>query len=266
MIHNAMADYITANRWITGVATHKTNRGPILCTGVGCVGCFPQDFPKIACELEVYDCKTGMLFAESWTNEHSNKSTIETESQGIKPAKRRCCIKKKITRNNELKTDENLDETESDLEKSTGSNRFFLTEHEDDMEDTGEKESCVDNEKSPSARDEDGLEERNFSEKPTTHDRFRIVDREDCVCLFFALEYNHNSRKLSEFSILEIASSLTTIMHVNEIKCVQRLNGLWHIMLRTRAHLMHLLTNGLRIRGKWYRVIQDNNLYCEKVF
>ena len=50
-----MAGFVTANRWATGVETHKTSEGRILCTGVGCVGCFPEVFETEASELGVCD-------------------------------------------------------------------------------------------------------------------------------------------------------------------------------------------------------------------
>ncbi|XP_078358673.1 uncharacterized protein LOC144643333 [Oculina patagonica] len=50
-----MAGFVTANRWATGVETHQTSEGRILCTGVGCVGCFPEVFSKEANELGVCD-------------------------------------------------------------------------------------------------------------------------------------------------------------------------------------------------------------------
>ena len=50
-----MAGFVTANRWATGVETHKTSEGRILCTGVGCVGCFPEVFSEDANELGVCD-------------------------------------------------------------------------------------------------------------------------------------------------------------------------------------------------------------------
>lgn len=50
-----MAGFVTANRWATGIETHKTSEGRILCTGVGCVGCFPEVFSEEANELGVCD-------------------------------------------------------------------------------------------------------------------------------------------------------------------------------------------------------------------
>ena len=276
-----MAEYITANRWITGVATHKTKNGRILCTGFGCIGCFPQDFPETACELEVYDNQTGLLFAESWTNELNNRSVMETISQQIEPAKKRGHFERKNSQNNEFKTEPCIPDgvTVNENMPSGEFKKLFLTECEQETEEGSERETIVetkeikkenDTKKFPAATEDNSFKEKSSLslEKLTKHASFpvdrKFVEREDCV-LFFALEYNHNSSRLSDFSILEIVNSLTTLMHVNEIKCVQRLDGLWHIVLRTRKHLRYLLTNGMKIRGRRYRIIQDNDLYCEEV-
>ena len=253
-----MAEYVTANRWITGVATHKTKRGRILCTGFGCVGCFPHDFPEIACELEVYDSKTGLLFAESWTNTGTLSNESATENQQIQSPKKSCHL-------------QTVNSTSS-VDRVTGSTRsgefekLFLTECEHESYETDEERNKMDREKSSTVTEDDSLKEMKipFNKVPTKKDSFR-VEREDCVCLFFASEYNHHSRQLSHLSILEIVNSLTTLMHVNEIKYVQRLNGLWHIVLRTRMHLPYLLTNGIRVRDKCYKVVSDE-VYCEKAY
>ena len=50
-----MAGFVTANHWATGIQTHKTTDGRILCTGVGCIGCFPDVFSTEASELGVCD-------------------------------------------------------------------------------------------------------------------------------------------------------------------------------------------------------------------
>ena len=258
-----MAEYITADRWITGVATHKTKSGRILCTGFGCVGCFPHDFPEIACELEVYDSKTGLLFAESWTDALSNESC--TENQQIRSAKQRC----------RLQTKKSPNSLERNAVRNTESGEFeklFLTECGCEIYETHEernKDIFIDREK-PSTQltvtEDNSLKEIEFpfNKVHAQKDKTFRVEREDCVCLFFAIEYNYQSRQLSHLSILEIVNFLTTIMHVNEIKYVQRLNGLWHIVLRTRKHLPYLLTNGVTVRDKCYKVVPDD-MYCEKV-
>lgn len=53
-----MAGFVTANHWASGVETHKTSEGRILCTGVGCVGCFPDVFSAEAGDLGVCDVDT----------------------------------------------------------------------------------------------------------------------------------------------------------------------------------------------------------------
>ncbi|XP_028391093.1 uncharacterized protein LOC114515970 [Dendronephthya gigantea] len=268
-----MAEYITANRWITGVATHKTKSGRILCTGFGCIGCFPQDFPEIACELEVYDSKTGLLFAESWTNEFrsvNSESVMETGKQRnrkIKPTKQRRCS---TNSQNDDSDTENVDGIENENVQDWKFRKLFITECE--QEDTQSKTSVETEAHIPHQEKLPCITEnskeyslpsgtQNLAKQISFH-----VEREDCVCLFFDSEYNHGSRRLSKFGILEIVNSLTSIMHLNEIKCVQRLNGLWHIVLRTREHLPCLLKNGLEIRCRSFKVVQDNTKYCEKVY
>lgn len=50
-----MAAFLTANRWSSGIGTHKTKEGRILCTGVGCLGCFPETNRTEADELGICD-------------------------------------------------------------------------------------------------------------------------------------------------------------------------------------------------------------------
>ena len=57
-IPSIMAAFVTANHWATGVETHKTSEGRILCTGIGCVGCFPDAFSAEAGDLGVCDVDT----------------------------------------------------------------------------------------------------------------------------------------------------------------------------------------------------------------
>ena len=271
-----MAEYITANRWITGVATHKTKHGRILCTGFGCIGCYPQDFPDAACELEVYDSQTGLLFAESWTNEVNNESVMETTNKIVGP---QCHFRKTPLQNNEFKTKQKISVGDSTNENKLSGEfkveKVFLTEYVEETEGSKsetmvetkaiKKENCTEN--FPTTTENTDFK-RIFPlglQKYTENTKSKVVELENSVCLFFALEHQNQSNRLSNFTILEIVNSLTTLMHVNEIKCVQRLNGLWHIALRTSKHLRYLLTNGLNIRGRCYRVVKDNDMYCEKV-
>ena len=70
-----MAGFVTANRWATGVETHKTSKGRILCTGIGCVGCFPDVFLKEAEELGVceVDLSSGILGLRPFLDEESSR-------------------------------------------------------------------------------------------------------------------------------------------------------------------------------------------------
>jgi hypothetical protein len=263
-----MAEYITANRWITGVATHKTKNGRILCTGFGCIGCFPQDFPETACELEVYDSKTGLLFSESWTNELNNENAMETATDTNVGD---CHFREKILPN----IPNGVANNESEEFKM---GKVFLTECVEETEGSEcetlverkaiKKENCAEkflNTTQVCFEETFPVAVGKLTKHKNLHADREVVDQENSVCLFFALEHNHHSKRLSNFTILEIVHSLTTLMHVNEIKCVQRLNGLWHMALKTSKHLNYLLTNGLNIRGTCYEIVQDNDMYCEKV-
>ena len=267
-----MAEYISANRWITGVATHKTKCGRILCTGFGCIGCFPQDFPEIARELQVYDSATGLPFGEeTLTSQLDNKSIMETEEQQVKL---RCHLEIKKSQKNELKMEHNTSNLHS---KNTGNNiqtgaefkKFFLTEYEET--EGNKQEIFTDTDELRIGKENRTLEETTLTlntvcREKLRNDKILHVQPDDCVCLFFDLELNHNARQISNFGILEIVNSLTTIMRVNDIKCVQRFNGLWHIVLRSTKHLRYLLTNGITIREKCYQVVlATDDIYCEKV-
>lgn len=278
-----MAEYITADRWLTGVATHKTKHGRILCTGVGCVGCFPDDFPKLARELEVYDNKTAMLFGESWDDRSNDEEALETGSGESRERER--CAREEIKGSTE--SNEKISEAEKKRNslnfdvptagESSDIERCFLTECIQQSDGDGVSRSGViaGSSAEDDPRDEIGDTEATVSTKysletngllsRTQRGDRKNVFREDCVCLFFALEYYRRARKLPEFSILEIVDALNTSMHINEIKCVQHLNGMWHIVLRTREQLRHLLKHGLIIRGRCFQIVQDNDMYCDKV-
>lgn len=283
-----MAEYITADRWLTGIDTHKTKRGRILCTGMGCLGCFPDDYPELARELEVYDSKTALLYGEN-LNDLSNEEPTETESnQSVRSSTKRkhFVIANKNEKATESKeqvssSEGNTDTVNTDAitsERNEENEKVFLTEYIQETETRG-KHKISQSENTARGPPEvescrgDSDKKQNLPSKDSSTDQSRvilddggIVDREDCVCLFFALEYNRSARTLPGLSILEIVESLNTLMHINKIKCVQRLNGKWHILLRTREHLSHLLINGMTIRGRWYQMVQDNNMYCDKVY
>ena len=111
-----MAGFVTANRWATGVETHKTSEGRILCTGIGCVGCFPDVFLKEAEELGVceVDLSSGILGLRPFLDEESSR---ENSKKGKHLSRRRKKRKTKSKKN----TNVNLKESQSfkqDLEES----------------------------------------------------------------------------------------------------------------------------------------------------
>lgn len=96
-----MAGFVTANRWATGVETHKTSEGRILCTGVGCVGCFPDVFSKEANELGVcdVDLSGGILGLRPFLDEGNSRENLKMK--GKKFSRRRKKRKPKTTQNTE---------------------------------------------------------------------------------------------------------------------------------------------------------------------
>ena len=88
-----MAGFVTANRWATRVETHKTSDGRMLCTGVGCVGCFPEVFSTEASELGVCDVDlTGSIlglrpFLDE-ENSRENAKNFSKKQTRVKPRKR----------------------------------------------------------------------------------------------------------------------------------------------------------------------------------
>ena len=80
-----MAGFVTANRWATGVETHKTSEGRILCTGVGCVGCFPEVFSSEASELGVcdVDLTSGILGLRPFLDEENSRESLYLNSKNF---------------------------------------------------------------------------------------------------------------------------------------------------------------------------------------
>lgn len=80
-----MAGFVTANRWATGVETHKTSEGRILCTGVGCVGCFPEVFSSEASELGLcdVDLTSGILGLRPFLDEENSRESLYLNSNNF---------------------------------------------------------------------------------------------------------------------------------------------------------------------------------------
>jgi len=85
-----MAGFVTANRWATGVETHKTSEGRILCTGVGCVGCFPDVLSTEASELGVCDVDlTGRILGlRPFLDEENSRGNFKVNAKKKKRGKR----------------------------------------------------------------------------------------------------------------------------------------------------------------------------------
>lgn len=86
-----MAGFVTANRWATGVETHKTSEGRILCTGVGCVGCFPEVFSKEANELGVcdVDLSRSILGLRPYLDEENSRENFKLNGKLFSRRKKR---------------------------------------------------------------------------------------------------------------------------------------------------------------------------------
>ena len=68
-----MAALVTANRWNGNLDTHKTAQGPILCTGVGCVVCFPDVRPKETSDFGICDVDQTVYTLRPWLNDSNTK-------------------------------------------------------------------------------------------------------------------------------------------------------------------------------------------------
>ena len=90
-----MAGFVTANRWATGVETHKTSEGRILCTGVGCVGCFPEVLTEEANELGVcdVDLSGSILGLRPFLDEENSRENLKMKG---KLSRRKKSLKPKI--------------------------------------------------------------------------------------------------------------------------------------------------------------------------
>ena len=122
-----MAAFVTANRWATGVETHQTSYGRILCTGIGCVGCFPDLFSSNAKELGVCDVelREGILGLRSFLDEKRNFSKKDSKkAKTRKKAQRRTIFTKRdgmerdTTNHGDKDTTMGLDSVEEKLQQS----------------------------------------------------------------------------------------------------------------------------------------------------
>lgn len=112
-----MAGFVTANRWATGVETHKTSDGRILCTGVGCVGCFPDVFSTEASELGVCDVDlTGSILGlRSFLDEENSRENAKNFSKKQTRVKSR---KRRRRRTIDKERDSSADDTKGQAESN----------------------------------------------------------------------------------------------------------------------------------------------------
>lgn len=109
-----MAGFVTANRWATGVETHKTSEGRILCTGVGCVGCFPEVLSEEANELGVcdVDLSGSILGLRPFLDEENSRENLKRKGKHF--SRRKKGLKQKI-RGNKRTMEEKRVSSDGDL-------------------------------------------------------------------------------------------------------------------------------------------------------
>ena len=396
-----MAAFVTANRWSSGVATHKTKEGRILCTGSGCVGCFPETFKAEAQEFGICDMDLNGHPFRTFLNEDNKETLVAWRSREKNRIKRpkRTAKKHKIQKTkeekqenfvnifSELSTDDlpketdvenfvshssssgalsfdtkaELDNTmqsiirlqsEEDSESeliSRSNNNFKEGETENretqngtekevsfdlkmairdlspavqkwivtqprnsesvngpEMTDTSPDTTCRcksprENKSTQTLRNENqrllvaadrtallSTQSTTVEKKvqlPTAgtisgdiYDNLYILHRENvalnvnqysslqkenAVRFFFAIEYFNSARRLPKFKVLEIVQALSLVVDLADIKYVQHQNHKWNMVLRSRRYVTVLRKFGIRIRGRFYDLIDDDDRYFE---
>lgn len=333
-----MAAFLTANRWSSGIGTHKTKEGRILCTGVGCLGCFPDKNQGQADELGVFDVDLNGHPFRPWLNDYY----AVAKGKSTKKAHRNCA--KNITEEDGF-VGESFNQLSHEKDQEVDANlRSVGTQTEDKHDDAdivsnfagfsketqkvlysmlrGQDFGKPDNQthfgNSKICQD---LQTRKLkltiehSNANRTHNHYnslvnsvsrnvnktaRILDNlylmskkdtalnshdnilpreehislenspwdlgENAACLYFAIEYFNCERMLPDFKVLEIVEALSDVMPAKDIKCVQRVAGMWQIVLRQRRYLRHFRQMGLTIRGRVYQLVDDIDSYCNVVY
>ena len=119
-----MAGFVTANRWATGVETHKTSEGRILCTGVGCVGCFPEVLTEEANELGIcdVDLSRGILGLRPFLDEENSRENLKLKGKYFSRRKKNLKPKirggKRTMKEKKVSSDGDLRDFENDKSKS----------------------------------------------------------------------------------------------------------------------------------------------------
>lgn len=357
-----MAAFLTANRWSSGIGTHKTKEGRILCTGVGCLGCFPEtnrteadelgicveeipskghlrtfldeddkkvtvamqknqnpgkmkgrprrkkkligssiltkDIPQSnsdggevtveesSSENDVHDMAKSRSFRTRGTQtpEHDNQRMVQTYSELSKEAQKIVSSmigSRDFTEFREQYSREE-DQLSSKLErcklkKTIGYSMANSVNQQHDLTENNIKNEAVNRRVNKTARILDSLYVVPKKDIAVANDN--VLPNEDkdlywnnwdlgenAVCLYFSIEYFSSERILPVFKVLEIIEALTEVVAVKDIKCVQRNNDIWQIVLRRRNDLGYLRKRGLRIRGRVYELVEDIDSYCQTIY
>ena len=119
-----MAGFVTAHRWATGVKTHKTSEGRILCTGAGCVGCFPEVLTEEANELGVCDVDLSgrILGLRPFLDEENSRENLKLKGKHFSRRKKNLKAKirghKRTMKEKGVSSDEDQRDFENDKGKS----------------------------------------------------------------------------------------------------------------------------------------------------
>ncbi|XP_031575355.1 uncharacterized protein LOC116308970 [Actinia tenebrosa] len=356
-----MAAFLTANRWSSGIGTHKTKEGRIICTGIGCLGCFPETNRTEADELGI--CVEEIPdkgYLRTFLDQDKNITVAMQKNPSPGKIKGRSKRKKKVT-GSSLLTKE-IDKSNSDgddvkVEKSSyessvhdmarsrnfrttgtqtpehdnqrmvphyselskeaqkivssmlGSREFpeFKEKYSSEQDQlSSELERCklkktIGYSMANSVNQHYNLTENNIKNEAVNRkvnktarilDSLYVVSKKDiavandnilpnedkdlywnnwdlgenAVCLYFAIEYFRSERILPVFKVLEIVEALSEVVAVKDIKCVQRNNDIWQIVLSRRNDLGRLRKRGLRIRGRVYELVEDIDSYCQTIY
>lgn len=197
-----MAAFVTANRWATGVETHQTSYGRILCTGIGCVGCFPDLFSSEAKELGVCDVelREGILGLRSFLDEKRNFSKKDSKkAKTRKKAQRRATFTKRddverdTTKHGDKDATMGMDSVEEERQQSTefsNSTAASQTKHLDSdiqirhteplpVENINEEEKLVPDEESKFMNKED--KNQDHQRHSMSNDNRVFVEGDECV-------------------------------------------------------------------------------------
>lgn len=320
-----MAAFLTANRWSSGIGTHKTREGRILCTGVGCLGCFPDTNQTEADELGVCDVDLTGHPLRPWLDDdpvakhsrkprkqHTENSTTKhgqfekgfnrsSRSQGVDDE---ASVRSVGTQTGKHDNEDIVSNTRG-LSKETQKVLFSMIGQDQNQahskysticqeSQTCELESTINylntNNHNTSF---DNPVERNVNKTAHILDNLYLMSKKDiainphdnilpeehkssenspwdlgenAVCLYFAIEYFNSERVLPDFKVLEIVEALTDAMPVKDIKCVQKVAGMWQIVLRRRKYLSYFRQMGLTVRGRVYQLVDDFESYCRAIY